>query len=109
MSDITIEQTREIINNLLINNDIHVSEIILSYVYEECIKCKSLITDINMLQMFNNKYLCIYCFTKYEFKRCTKCVKLYEIGKNNFCISCAKKCKIFCTNCLPMNFRFEED
>jgi len=102
-----IEEVRIILDNLLINNDKYIVEYILSYVHPRCIECKLLYKEEKTFELYNGRYVCIYCYKSINYKKCYSCNKMYKFKCNIFCSSCLGNCRIYCCNCLSIEYRTE--
>lgn len=99
-----IEEVIIILDNLLYNNDKYLINHILGYVYPKCYICKEFFNDNKVFNMYDGTFVCIYHFTKLIYKKCHSCDKYYEFEDNIYCRSCLGSCRIYCPNCLSLEY-----
>ena len=100
-----LEEVRIILDNRMLDNDKYVVDMIMEYVYPRCEQCGLLYEEDKTYKCFDDKYVCIYCYTKYIYKRCYTCRKMYEMNKNEYCRSCIGSCRVYCALCLDTENR----
>ena len=100
-----IEEVRLLLDSRMINNDKYVVEMILEYIYPKCEKCGDLFLEDKTYETFDGGYVCIYCYTKFIYKRCYTCRKMYHQITNTFCRSCMGSCRVYCSLCLDVEYR----
>ena len=74
--------------------------IIMDFIYPKCEKCNELFHEDKIFDTYNGSYVCIYCYTKLQYRKCVKCILMYEYNKGIYCSSCRSNCKIYCKYCL---------
>ncbi len=82
-----------------------VEDIIMSYTYPKCIECEKLVEIKDTIYTYNDKYLCIECLGKGEYKLCNSCNKQFKKVDNIFCSSCNDTCVMYCSLCLNSQYR----
>ncbi len=79
--------------------------IIMKFIYPKCEQCKELYHKDKIFDTFDDKYVCVYCYTKLRYRKCHSCVKMYEFCKTKYCKSCLGNCKVYCAYCLDDEYR----
>ena len=92
-----MEETREILDKLLVNNDTNISDIIIDYTYPRCIECNK--QDIILLPAFNNKVICCDCSILDRYRKCGSCDLIFNLSQSDYCRACNRNCLVFCSNC----------
>jgi hypothetical protein len=103
-----MEEVAEIIDKLLVNNDKHISNIIMDYVYPRCCHCNKLFDERDKRLRFDNSPICNDCFLLIDWKVCYRCKNYFDRINNIFCRSCLGKCRIYCCMCLENNNRIPD-
>lgn len=99
-----METIKEILDKKLKNNDKHICNIILEYVYHKCCICNELING-NFIIRYDDKFICKKkCYDAVDWKLCN-CGKYYDRLNNIYCNACFGKCRIFCPNCLAEEYK----
>ena len=97
-----LEEIRDILS---IEYGKDVGGIIMGFMYPRCECCKKLFTDENTFETFNDMHVCMYCYTKYLYKKCYNCSRMYRQGENAFCRSCMSPCRVYCSICLDKEYK----
>lgn len=100
-----IEEFRRILDKAMINNDVYVVELVLAYLYPKCERCNELFPEDKTYETWDGNYVCIYCYTKFIYKRCYTCKKMYHQIDNAYCRSCLGSCRVYCSICLDVEYR----
>ena len=79
--------------------------VIISFMFPQCEGCNTYYIMDRMFETYKKSYICMYCYTKLNYKRCQTCRKMFKYEDNVWCRSCQNNCRIYCRVCLLMEYR----
>jgi len=79
--------------------------IIMNFSFCKCRDCEKLFYEEKTFEMYDNTFVCIFCYKKERYSKCSRCDKMFNRIFNIYCNSCCNPCKIFCPNCLSDDYK----